>query len=139
MKIYFAGSIRGGREDKELYLEIINILNQYGQVLTEHIGNQGLTDKGEVGLTDEFIYERDMKWLNESDVVVAEITTPSLGVGYEIGKMEGKKPVLCLYRAQDGKSVSVMIKGNKNVKVEQYQDLTEAKKIIQTFFTQTPF
>ncbi len=119
MKIYFAGSIRGGRDDKELYLEIINLLGKYGRVLTEHIGDKTLSAIGEDGPTDEYIYDRDMAWLNEAAVVVAEVTTPSLGVGYEIGHMEGKKPVLCLYREQDGKRISAMIGGNKNVTIEQ--------------------
>ena len=46
MKIYFAGSIRGGRDDKELYLEIINLLGKYGKVLTEHIGDKTLSAMG---------------------------------------------------------------------------------------------
>lgn len=104
MKIYFAGSIRGGRNDKELYLKIIKLLRGYGEVLTEHIGDKNVSVLGEDGLTDEHIYNRDMAWLNESDAVVAEVTTPSLGVGYEIGKVEGKKPVLYLFREQDGKN-----------------------------------
>ena len=29
-KIYFAGSIRGGRDDKDLYAEIIEKLNELG-------------------------------------------------------------------------------------------------------------
>lgn len=38
MQIYFCGSIRGGRQDQELYFRIINQLRSYGEVLTEHIG-----------------------------------------------------------------------------------------------------
>ena len=38
MKIYFAGSIRGGREEEETYLKFIEHLATYGQVLTEHVG-----------------------------------------------------------------------------------------------------
>lgn len=60
MKIYFAGSIRGGRDDKELYLEIINLLGKYGKVLTEHIGDKTLSALGEDGPTDKYIYDRDM-------------------------------------------------------------------------------
>lgn len=134
MKIYFAGSIRGGREDKELYLEIINLLGKYGKVLTEHIGDKTLSAMGEDGPTDEYIYDRDMTWLNEADVVVAEVTTPSLGVGYEIGKMEGKKPILCIYRAQDGKRISAMIGGNKNVRIEKYQAIKDLEPIFAQFF-----
>jgi len=134
MKIYFAGSIRGGRDDKELYLEVINLLGKYGKVLTEHIGDKTLSAMGEDGLTDEYIYDRDMAWLNEADVVVAEVTTPSLGVGYEIGKMEGKKPILCLYREQNGKRISAMIGGNKNVKIERYFTLEGLEPVLKKFF-----
>ena len=136
MKIYFAGSIRGGRDDKELYLEIINLLGKYGKVLTEHIGDKTLSAMGEDGPTDEYIYDRDMAWLNEADVVVAEVTTPSLGVGYEIGKMEDNKPVLCFYREQDGKRISAMIGGNKNVKIERYRTIDDLGPILETFFKQ---
>ena len=133
MKIYFAGSIRGGRDDKELYLEIINLLGKYGKVLTEHIGDKTLSAMGEDGPTDEYIYDRDMTWLNEADVVVAEVTTPSLGVGYEIGKMEGKKSILCLYREQDGKRISAMIGGNKNLRIKKYKTIQNIEAILEDF------
>ena len=81
MKIYFAGSIRGGRDDAPLYHEIIALLTEYGDVLTEHIGDIGLTAAGEDGLPDATIYERDMGWLAEADAVIAEVTVASLGVG----------------------------------------------------------
>ena len=99
MKIYFAGSIRGGREDAALYHQVIALLMEYGEVLTEHIGDIGLTTAGEDGLSDETIYERDMGWLAEADAVIAEATVPSLGVGYEVARAESLgKPVLCLHR-----------------------------------------
>jgi nucleoside 2-deoxyribosyltransferase len=48
--------------------------------------------------TEVFIYERDVAWLRESDFVIAEVTQPSLGVGYELGFAEAiSKPILCLY------------------------------------------
>ena len=88
MKIYFAGSIRAGRDDQDFYYSIINELGKYGQVLTEHIGNKSLSDQGEQGITDTYIFERDMNWVKEADLLVGEVTTPSLGVGYEIGQAE---------------------------------------------------
>ena len=65
---------------------------------------------GENSLTDTEIFERDMAWIEESDVVVAEVTTPSLGVGYELGQAEsmGKK-IICLFRKVEGKRLSAMI------------------------------
>lgn len=130
MKIYFAGSIRGGRDDKELYFSIIKLLQEYGQVLTEHIGDENLAQIGETGLSDSEIFIRDMDWVRESDVIVAEVTQPSLGVGYEIGQSEAMgKRVLCLYREIDGKRLSAMISGNSKLEVVRYKDLEDLKEL----------
>jgi len=135
MKIYFAGSIRGGRDDKKLYFQLIQHLSKYGQVLTEHVGDEKLTDSGEDGPSDEWIYNRDTSWVKESDVLVAEVSTPSLGVGYEIGKAESmNKKILCLYRNQQNKKLSAMINGNPNVKIARYETLEDAVKHIDNFF-----
>ena len=134
MKIYFAGSIRGGRDDKDLYAQIIQKLESYGTVLTEHIGDSELTTFGEQNSSDIEIYERDMNWLNESDIVVAEVTTPSLGVGYEIGQMEGKKPILCLFREQAGRRLSPMIGGNAHLQVQEYKTIEDIDSILDSFF-----
>jgi nucleoside 2-deoxyribosyltransferase len=133
MKIYFAGSIRGGRDDKELYLEIINILKNYGEVLTEHIGNMKITEMGEVK-TSEFIYQRDMDWLKSSDVVVAEVTTPSLGVGYELGMAETlNKKIICLYRPMQQKFLSAMLQGNSAFKIAEYNDIADLKRVFDIY------
>ncbi len=135
MKIYFAGSIRGGRDDRALYLDIIQFLQQFGEVLTEHVGDQQLSAFGEDQLTDQGIYERDMEWLTSCDVVIAEVTTPSLGVGYEIGKAEDLgKTILCLYRKQPGKRLSAMLNGNSRVINKTYETRDEAFEIISDFF-----
>ena len=134
MKIYFAGAIRGGRDDRELYFEIIKELQKYGEVLTEHLGDSKLSDIGEP-LSSKEVFERDVAWLHEADVIIAEVTTPSLGVGYEVGLAEkiGKK-VLCLFRIQDNRKLSMMIDGNKKVTTNYYSNLTEAKTHIKDFF-----
>ena len=135
MKIYFAGSIRGGRDDVGLYLQIIEHLKKYGEVLTEHIGDKNLALLGEDGVKDDHIHNRDLEWFMQSNVVVAEVTTPSLGVGYEIGRaVENQKRVLCLYRPQDGKRLSAMIAGSPDVTNVEYKTLDDAKKIIDDFF-----
>jgi nucleoside 2-deoxyribosyltransferase len=134
MNIYFAGSIRGGREDAHLYAEIIKLLSRYGAVATEHIGKEGLDGMGEVELSDEEIYERDMSWLAEADVVVAEITTPSLGVGYEIARAETmEKSVLCLYRLGGGGRLSAMLAGNPNLQKEAYETVEDLAEILDNF------
>ena len=86
-KVYFAGSIRGGRQDAALYGEMIAFLEERGcRVLTEHVGLESLQVEGERTMTEEEIFRRDMAWLMESELVVAECTTPSHGVGYELGR-----------------------------------------------------
>jgi len=116
MKIYFAGSIRGGREDHAFYLDIIGRLGAYGRVLTEHVGDSELSSFGEDGRDNE-IHDRDIAWLREADCLVAEVTTPSLGVGYEIGRaLEWGKPILCLFRKSSGRALSAMIAGSGGVK-----------------------
>ena len=97
MKIYFAGSIRGGRDDRQLYADIIKLLRNHGEVLTEHVGNDALSSYGEQHFTNEYIYNRDVEWLMSADVVIAEVTTPSLGVGYEIAKAEDAGKKCCAY------------------------------------------
>jgi nucleoside 2-deoxyribosyltransferase len=135
MKIYFAGSIRGGRDDKELYSAIITLLKNYGKVLTEHVGDHKLTALGEVDVTDEYIYERDMAWLKESDVFVADVTTPSVGVGYEVASAESlNKKVLCLYREGAPKRISGMINGNKNLTIKIYKSIDDLPEIFKNFF-----
>ncbi len=131
MKIYFAGSIRGGRDDAEIYHEIIKYLQQKAEVLTEHVGSASLTSMGEHSTTEEFIHDRDMEWVLAADMVIAEVTQPSLGVGYEIGRaIENGKPVYCLFRVGSDRKLSAMLRGAKDVKVFDYSNLDEVKSII---------
>lgn len=130
MKIYFAGSIRGGREDKDLYLEIITLLQSYGEVLTEHVGDKNLTSYGETKMTENEIYERDVNWIHEADIVVAEVTAVSLGVGYEIGYAESlNKKIVALYRPSEGKRLSAMINGDEKIHTINYQEISELPAI----------
>lgn len=135
MKIYFAGSIRGGREDVPLYLEIVKELKKYGEVLTEHVADASITNYGENDHTDQELYERDVKMIREADCIVAEVTNTSLGVGYEIGFAEslGKK-ILCLYRPKEGKKLSAMLNGNPSVQVKEYKAIGEVPDILESFF-----
>jgi nucleoside 2-deoxyribosyltransferase len=133
MKIYFAGAIRGGRQDAALYYEIVRQLQKHGEVLTEHVGDIELGVLGQ-DIGDTNIHDRDLAWLKDSDYLVAEVTTPSLGVGYEIGKAtQWGKPVLCLYRPENGRSLSAMISGSSEVTVREYQHATELTEIFEEF------
>ncbi len=133
MKIYFAGSIRGGRQDAELYGHIIGLLKKHGEVLTEHVGQQA-PGRGEAALSDEDIYQRDMMWLEQADVVVAEVTVPSHGVGYEVARAEAlEKAVLCLHRPNAGQPLSALIAGNPDLTCEQYQQPDDLRPVLERF------
>jgi 2'-deoxynucleoside 5'-phosphate N-hydrolase len=134
VRIYFAGSIRGGRDDWAQYRDIIRVLGEYGTVLTEHIGDSELEISGE-DLADRKIHDRDLGWLRSSDYLVAEVTTPSLGVGYEIAKAaEWDKPVLCLFRAGTDRRLSAMIAGCPGVQVSTYVDIRDLSEAVERFF-----
>lgn len=125
MKIYFSGSIAGGRSKVNDYVKIVEILNRYGNVLTTHIANPKLGTV-EKGITAEEIYQRDIKWLKESDMVFAEITIPSTGVGYELAYAENRNiPVICMY--DKNINVSRMITGNENFIQIPYENIEELK------------
>ena len=137
MKIYFAGAIRGGREETDIYNNIITYLSSKAEVLTEHVGSSELKTIGETNRSDGEIFLRDMEWLQSADLVIAEVTTPSLGVGYELGIAEKLKiPVLCLYRPIKGKRLSAMISGNEKFNCQTYQTLDDAKVHINKFLKQ---
>lgn len=131
MKIYFAGSIRGGREDADIYLQLVAELEQYGEVLTEHVATVGEED-----LSDGEIFVRDLGWLTNCDAVVAEVTTPSLGVGYEVGVAQSLGiPVLCLYRPGPQRRLSAMLAGNPGIRVNEYYSVGEAALLLGKWFS----
>jgi len=130
MKIYFAGSIKGGRQDADLYKLIIDHLKTKGDVLTEHLGKASISTAGEVDKTPKFIHDRDINWLRQSDIVIAEVTTPSLGIGYEIGIATSlNKRIICLFRGEEIK-ISNMIRGNDKLQVIQYSGIDEVRSIL---------
>ena len=75
-KVYFAGSIRGGRDDARIYHEIIEHIQKTCTVLTEHVGREDY-HVDEQGLLDEAIYHQDMAWLVESDLVTQAKVLPT--------------------------------------------------------------
>lgn len=111
-----------------IYQRIVKKLLQYGKVLTEHVSYDSLSEKGEDAVLDgdKAIHDRDVEWLMMSDVIVAEVTQPSLGVGYELGRaVEMNKRVLCLFRPSSGKVLSAMIRGASTNSLFHVQDYTE--------------
>lgn len=135
MKIYFSGSIRGGRKDASLYADMINCLKEYGDVLTEHIGDASLSSKGEKAASDRLIHDKDIKLLLQSDIVIAEVTNPSLGVGYEVGRaVHYGKRIVCFYRDNKASRLSAMIAGSESVECINYESIETFKAEIKKIF-----
>ena len=134
MKIYFAGSIRGGRDDAVVYEAMITWLRSFGEVLTEHVGDPALSETGDDGPNDQYIHDRDMAWLSACDLIVAEVSAPSLGVGYELGWATAlSKPILCLHRTISGRPLSAMIAGSPGIQTAAYSSMDEARAIMGEF------
>ncbi|XP_069464978.1 5-hydroxymethyl-dUMP N-hydrolase isoform X1 [Ambystoma mexicanum] len=159
LQVYFCGSIRGGRQDRDLYARIVDKLREYGRVLTEHVASEGCSERvirfraddqstanprstreDAIRDGDKFIHDRDVQWLELTDVVIAEVTQPSLGVGYELGRAVAmKKKVLCLFRPSSGRCLSAMVRGAEDGKrffVKDYQE-EDIEKLLEEYFRTT--
>jgi nucleoside 2-deoxyribosyltransferase len=135
MNIYFACSITGGRAFESVYQEFTHTLLADGhEVPTAHLAESDVMALEKVvGPRD--VYARDVAWIRACDALIAEVSVPSHGVGYEIGfALELGKPVLCL--AQVNIAVSKMITGNPHpaLQVKFYKDVLEGISFIREFF-----
>lgn len=128
-KIYFAGSIRGGRIDAELYGRIIRYMQKSAVVLTEHIGSPHL-NLMEQGKRDRDIYDQDMGWLRESDILIGECTCPSLGVGYELAYAEKIGKPCHIFYDRTKTQLSAMLTGNPYFHIHPYVNESEIYPLI---------
>jgi nucleoside 2-deoxyribosyltransferase len=136
MNLYFACSITGGRAFEFVYQAIIRALQEDGhEVPTAHLADSGVTALEGV-VSARQVYERDVAWIRACDALIAEVSTPSHGVGYEVAFALGlSKPVLCVYR--EGQPVSKMITGNSHpsLRLATYQNVEEAVEAVRAFLT----
>jgi len=133
MKIYFACSIRGGRDDALTYAELAKYIKTKATLLTEIFADNKLTPSG-MDKPSATIWATDIAWVKEADAIIAEVTNPSLGVGYEIAKAEEwGKPVLALFRDDSSRKLSAMIDGSPKTKTVRYTNLSEAKTAVDLF------
>ncbi len=134
MKIYFSCSLTGGRNDEAVYGAIVDHLLSAGHdVLTAHLARPEVMDLEQVVEPGE-VYQRDIEWIQECDALVAEVSTPSHGVGYEIAcALQRGKPVLCC--ASRGARVSKMITGNDSpgLVVALYEGREQALATVDAF------
>lgn len=132
-KIYFACSIRGGRDDAQTYADLVAHIKTKATVLSEIFASGTLTPNGMPNPSSE-IHAKDMSWVTEADAIIAEVSNPSLGVGYEIAKAEDMgTPVLALFRDDGNRKLSAMIDGSPQTTVVYYQDIDSTYAAITAF------
>lgn len=119
-KVYFAGSIRGGRVDAELYRRIIAYINRTDTVLTEHVGDLSLSLLEGSASAEAAIYDQDTAWLRECDLLVAECTCPSLGVGYELAYAEKLGKPCHVFYDRGKTQLSAMLTGDPYFVIHPY-------------------
>ena len=120
-KIYFAGSIRGGRVDADLYNRIISYIQRTDIVLTEHVGGSNLCLEEQGFARDSKIYNQDTAWLRESDLLIGECTCPSLGVGYELAYAERFGIPCHIFYNKTKTHLSAMLTGNPYFQIHPYE------------------
>lgn len=135
-KVYFAGSIRGGRADAELYRRLISHIQRNHTVLTEHIGDLSLSKTEGLENRDTAIYEQDTAWLREADVLIGECTTPSLGVGYELAYAERFDIPAHIFYDKTRTKLSAMLTGDKYFHIHPYSSEDEIYPIIDSILNE---
>ena len=124
LTIYFAGSISGGRTDVGLYRELIAALEAEGhRVLAGAVAAEHVTASGET-LDSCAIFDRDLAWIAAADILVAEVSMPSTGVGYEIAtaRYQYGIPVIALYRPAHTKRCTAMVAGDRGIELIEYSE-----------------
>ncbi len=136
MNIYFSCSLTGGRKDEAVYAAIVeHLLAQGHKVPTAHLAWSEVM-KLEKIVDPASVYLRDIKWIQACDAVIAEVSTPSHGVGYEIAyALNLRKSVLSCYR--QGAIVSKMITGNSSpwMAVRCYRNQDQLLEIVDAFLS----
>jgi nucleoside 2-deoxyribosyltransferase len=139
MNIYFSCSITGGRQDQAVYAAIVDhLLAQGHKVPTAHLSSEQILAE-ETVIEPREVYDRDLNWVEECDALIAEVSTPSHGVGYEIAlALFLGKPVFCCYR--NGRRVSKMILGNNHpkLKIYKYEEVGDLIAAMEGFITTNP-
>lgn len=134
MNIYFSCSITGGRKDEAVYQAIVRSLEDEGHIVpTAHLASPEVLSL-EAIIDPVEVYERDIGWIDAAEIMIAEVSTPSHGVGYEIAyALNLGKPVLCCYL--HGKPVSKMITGNTHsqLRVQSYRTPEDAVALVKGF------
>ena len=123
MVIYLACTVRGDRGAIAGLRALTAALESSGHtVLTKHLLDDNV-DGAESALTERAVYERDIAWLDACDILIADASGSSFGVGFEVGYVLGRadrtnQRVLLLYRADRAHAISRLIAGNAHPSCE---------------------
>ena len=135
MKIYCSGPISSNTNYQHFYLEIIKHVNSLNHIAFSQLNNDFHTPDN---ITDSEIFIRDINWINNSKLLIAEVSCASTGVGYEISYTlhQKKIPVLALAHI-NVKRVTAMLTGcdNELLTLKRYTDRNELKNIITNFIS----
>jgi 2'-deoxynucleoside 5'-phosphate N-hydrolase len=135
MKVYLGFTVAGSRSSIEAAKKILNVLQSLGhEVLTSHLVRD---DAGEADrrVAPQKIFTRDMNWLAQCDLFVAEVTGSSFGLGFETGYLLGataKKTILFFERDAEHR-ISLLITGNThpNCVLAPYSHLGELEELVR--------
>ena len=145
MQIYLACTVRGDRGAVAITRLLADLLEQLGHtVLTRHLLVDD-ADAQEGRLSEREVFERDVRWLDEADVLIAEASGSSYGVGFEVGYVAGRaertdQRVLLLYDAARRPFVSRLIAGNTHpaCTTYPYQDREDLLQFVRVFMAEPP-
>jgi nucleoside 2-deoxyribosyltransferase len=132
MQIYVACTVRGDRGAIVGLRSLVSALESAGHtILTRHLLEDDV-DGAESALTERAIYERDIRWLDACDVLVADASGSSFGVGFEVGYVLGRSErtdqrVVLLYQRERRDRISRLVAGNAHphCRVVPYGDVGE--------------
>ena len=116
MRIYLACTVRGDRGAVAALRELVHDLETGGHtVLTRHLLEDNV-ETSESALTERQVFDRDIAWLDACDLLIADASGSSFGVGFEVGYVLGRSErtqqrVLVLYRADCRDVISRLIVG----------------------------
>lgn len=145
MNIYLACTVRGDRGGLAAARAIADAAERHGHtVVTRHLLADDV-EAAESALTERQVFERDLAWLDSADLLIAEASGSSYGVGFEVGYMLGRadrsgQRVLLLYDTARGASVSRLIAGNSHgsCTTYPYRDAEDLLRFVETFLLKLP-
>jgi 2'-deoxynucleoside 5'-phosphate N-hydrolase len=138
MKIYFGFTVAGDRSGIEAARLIVRLLENLGhQVLTRHLVEDDAWQADRL-VSPQEIYNRDMAWLQQCELFIAEVSGSSFGLGFEAGYILGssQKKVVLLYRRDLEERVSLLIRGNShaNCTLVSYVNQQDVEEFIPSLF-----